>query len=142
MNQTTLPMSGPGRFQWNAGGWFGSQIGGTARLLAGAVFLFSQSVLISLTWLVCFVLANALGFTIWSRRTVVAPFKGIQLLMLTLALSGFLSWFALTWFRPDLVSALHARTQMGYQALLIFPIMMAWFYCLESGAVRLSANES
>ena len=142
MNQTNRPMTGPGRFQWNAGGWFGSQFGGTAWLLAGAVFLFSQSVLVSLTWLVCFGLANVLGFTIWSRRSVVAPFKGIQLLMLTLALSGYISWFALTWFRPDLVSAIHAKTQMGYLALLIFPIMMAWFYCLESGAVRHSANES
>ena len=31
------PMPGPGQFQWNTGGWFGSQLGCTARLVVGAV---------------------------------------------------------------------------------------------------------
>ena len=142
MNQTRRPIVGPCHFQWNAGGWFGSQLGGTAWLLVGAIYLFYRSIPISLTWVLCFGLANVLGCSIWARRTVVAPFKGIQLLMLVLTLAGFVSWFTLTWFRHDLVSEIHAKTHMGYLALLIFPIMMTWFYCLERGTAKQTSSGS
>lgn len=136
MNHTIQPLVGPGRFQWNAGGWFGSQLGGTAWMVVGAGILISQSFAISLVWVACFALANVVGFAFWTRRTVLAPFKAIQLLILVLGLAGLVAWSSLAQFRPDLVTLMNATTQMGYFALLIFPAMMAWFYWLERNALR------
>jgi hypothetical protein len=134
MSENIQPIIGPGHFQWNAGSWFGSQIGGTAWLLIGAMFLLPESTLLSLIWLICFTLANVIGIAIWSRRAVIAPFKAIQLLMLVLGQMGLISWFLLVQLQPELVSSINGKTQMGYLALLIYPALMAWFYCLESGA--------
>ena len=36
---TKDPMPGPGQFQWNTGGWFGGQLGGTLWILVGAATL-------------------------------------------------------------------------------------------------------
>ena len=44
---------GTGTFQWNAGGWFGGQIGGTAWMLVAGV--------LGLAILVCFLIPNVVG---------------------------------------------------------------------------------
>ena len=136
MSQNDQPVIGPRGFQWNVGGWFGTQLGGTAWLAAGAVVLMSHSFAISFVWLACFALANAIGFAFWTRRTVIAPFKAIQFLILVLGLAGLVAWFSLAQFRPDLASLMKATTQMGYFALPIFPAIAGWFYLLERDAKR------
>lgn len=55
------PLLGPGCFQWNTGGWFGSQLGSTAWMLVGAVVLIPHAAEVAGVWLSCFAVANAIG---------------------------------------------------------------------------------
>jgi hypothetical protein len=46
---------------WNAGGWFGSQLGGTTWLLVGSISMLHGALAVGLFWLFAFGLANGLG---------------------------------------------------------------------------------
>ena len=39
MTTSTKSLVGPGRFQWNVGGWFGASLGGSAWMIVTAGFL-------------------------------------------------------------------------------------------------------
>jgi hypothetical protein len=73
-------------FVWNAGGWFGSQIGGSVWMLfCGLSLLFSDS-FSSLVCLGSFAFVNAVGCYLWQRREKLDPYAGLQRLFFTLAL--------------------------------------------------------
>jgi len=54
--------------RWNAGGWFGGQLGGTVWLLLLGILLLGIDVIAALGVLLCFAGANAIGTWLWSRR--------------------------------------------------------------------------
>jgi hypothetical protein len=120
----------PGYFHWNAGGWFGSQLGGTAWLLVAAAVLAPHAPAMAVVWLACFAVANAVGLGLWLRRAWVRPHTGIQLLLLTCGVAGFLAWWVLDTLRPEVVRELNWPRQ-GYWMLLIVPALMAWFAVLQ-----------
>jgi hypothetical protein len=84
------PMTGPGAFQWNTGGWFGSQVGGTAFMLTGAIWLTLFAPLVGLIWLAGFVVCNAVGIGLWRRRARIAPFTAMAILLATILVVGLL----------------------------------------------------
>jgi hypothetical protein len=85
-----IPMSGLGSFRWNWGGWFGSQIGGTAWMLTGAAWLLLFAPWVGLIWLVGFALCNAVGIVLWRRRDRVAPYPALVILLVTIMVVGLL----------------------------------------------------
>jgi hypothetical protein len=123
-------MIGPGYFHWNAGGWFGSQAGGTAWLLAGAVVLTPRSPAVAVIWLACFALANVVGIWLWHCRTRVRPHTAIQLLLFMCGISGLLAWLTRDILRPEVVRLLD-WPRHGYRMLLIVPALMAWSAIME-----------
>lgn len=145
------PILGPGQFQWNMGGWFGSQLGGTAWLLVGATVILPQAPWVAVWWACCFALANAVGAGLWMRRDRIPPYPAIQALLATLAVAGLLAIVVLHLFGP-------AEVQLGlgfrdgrlapqdapgntllaaYTTLLVgVPIMMGWFAFLEHSGRR------
>jgi hypothetical protein len=120
----------PGYFHWNAGGWFGSQLGGTAWLLVGAAVLAQHAPAMTVVWIGCFAVANAVGFGLWHCRARLRPHTGIQLLLLTCGVAGFLAWWVLDTFRSDVVRELNWPRQ-GHWLLLLVPAMMGWFAVVE-----------
>lgn len=70
------------RFQWNAGGWFGSQIGMTAWILVTAFVLYPVDMNTAIFVLLLFVFGNAIGTWMWTRRSRINPYKAIQTLVL------------------------------------------------------------
>src|SRR5262245_46475601 len=76
------PTPGPGRFRWNAGGWFGSQVGGTAWMLTGALEFARRAPSVSVGLMLLFAATNALGLGLWCRRDRVSPFAAIMILLL------------------------------------------------------------
>ena len=70
-----------GGFQWNAGGWFGSQIGMTAWIFVTVILLYPVDTNVETRLLFLFVFANAVGTWLWTRRTRVSPYKAIQTLV-------------------------------------------------------------
>jgi hypothetical protein len=123
-------ITSPGYVQWNEGGWFGSQIGGTSWLLVGAAMLAPVAPAIAVVWLACYAFANAVGIWLWRRRTRVRPHTAIQLLLLVCGISGLLAWLALDRLRPEVV-LLMGWPRHGYRMLLIVPALMAWFAVME-----------
>jgi hypothetical protein len=95
-------MPGPGHFQWNAGGWFGSQLGGTIWMLIGAAVLLPAAPDVATVWLIGFTVANAIGAWLWRRRDRVRPYPAMQALLLACVASGLAALAALHALRPGL----------------------------------------
>ena len=138
------PSQGSGSLPWNAGGWFGSQLGGTAWLLVGAAVLAWQAPAVAVVWLAAFVVTNAFGVWLWRCRGRFRPYVAMQLLLLACAGSGLLACFLLDRLRRD-VAERAGWTQSGYWGFLIFPAVMAWLaiqeYSLRGRARSLGPTE-
>lgn len=126
-----------GAFRWNAGGWFGGQVGATAWiLLLGVLLLFDDPRLGALV--IAFGVApNVLGILLWRMRDRVRAYPAIQIFV---ALSGA---FALASFVAlDLAGRISAlRSGSGrsvYWALLVYPFVMVVFHLQNRAAKRRS----
>jgi hypothetical protein len=127
-------------FQWNAGGWFGSQLGSTLWLaLLGGVLL-GQGRASGWALLLAFAAANGVGAALWSARGRLAAYGALQTLVGVTGLCTLGALLALAG-AGDLASmdprfAAHPRRLFG--VLLIFPALMALFALMERGARRAS----
>jgi hypothetical protein len=139
------PMPGPGQFQWNAGGWFGSQLGGTAWMLVGAAVLAPQTPWVAAWWAACCALANAVGTSLWLRRGRVRPYPATQALLAACGVAGPLAVVALHLFGPAdvrlgvawhdgrfILESPPGTLRSAYAALLLgVPALMGYFALLE-----------
>jgi len=140
------PMKGLGCFQWNIGGWFGSQVGSTCWLLVGGALLAFYAPLIGVTFLVCFAVANAIGTSLWLRRDRLRPYPAIQFLLLVIAISGLVAVVTFDVLRPADVR-LNLTSESGgdlHKAYLIFlvgvPLGMVWAHFMEWSATAARAR--
>jgi hypothetical protein len=95
---TTHPLAS----HWNAGGWFGSQLGGTAWLFIAALVVASQSLSSSAVLLACGLASNLLGYLLWMQRARLDPYRALQVLASVIVIAGA---FATRW--------LEVRNQFG-----------------------------
>lgn len=89
------PPTRPSGFQWDFGGWFGSQLGSTLwMLLAGSILLarvpLAASVVIGI-----FLLVNALEFSLWQARARLSAHRGVQAQLWISGLGSIACLFAL-----------------------------------------------
>ena len=68
----------PSTFSWNAGGWFGSQVGCTLWLLILGLVLLPKDPLAAGSCIGGFVVLNAWGFFLWRRQATLRAYSGIQ----------------------------------------------------------------
>jgi NADH:ubiquinone oxidoreductase subunit 6 (subunit J) len=73
-------------FVWNAGGWFGAQLGSTLWMAILGFVLLAKDLPAAATALAGFALANAAGFFLWRGRARRSAYSGLQLFLLALAL--------------------------------------------------------
>ncbi len=66
---------------WNAGGWFGSQLGSTLWLAISAALLAARSVTVASTVFALFVVANFVGIVLWRRRARISVLSAMQVLL-------------------------------------------------------------
>lgn len=134
---TKTPMQGPGSFQWNAGAWFGGQLGGTAWMLAGAAALAPRAPTVAVAWAAGFVVANAVGAALWSRRDRLMPYPAIQAMLATCGVVGASALAFLHLLHPGLV--VDRRPWYGISddplaapgLLLLIAALMAWLHVME-----------
>ena len=69
---------GAGKFQWNAGAWFGAQLGSTSWMLTTAFMCFAESPLVASIFLASFLLTNQLGWMLWCARIRICPYTALQ----------------------------------------------------------------
>lgn len=127
---TICPLEPTGCFQWNAGAWFGSQLGGSAWMLVGSATMTPGSPILAGAWLACFATANGVGLWLWRRRDRVRPYPAIQALLLTLGVCGVAAWLAL-WALGTGARAAVGSPRQGIFAMGIVPLLMAWFALME-----------
>ena len=123
------------RLQWNPGGWFGSQVGGSAWILVGGLLCLPRDGTTGLIVLALFAAANLVGLQLWSRRARLSAYAGLQLLLVVLGLAGLATVFVLD--RAGLFEAIQvggrvsAGATCGLLAALIFGLML--FFRLRYG---------
>ncbi len=123
------PKQGTGRFQWNAGAWFGSQVGSTLWLFAASCQTFQKSVAAA-TWLIfCAAAPNIVGSILWMKRDRLAPYPAIQFLIATVGVFTLLALLEADRFRVLPIIDTHWTTtpRQAYRLMCLFPILMAFF---------------
>ncbi len=66
---------------WNAGGWFGAQLGGTLWLAISAAVLAPRSAAVAGEVFAFFLAANLVGIVLWRRRSRMSIFPAMQILL-------------------------------------------------------------
>lgn len=121
---------GEGQFQWNAGGWFGAQLGGTLWMLILGITLLGQQPGLGLLSLGLALLVNLAGFLLWHIRDRLAPYPCIQGLLTLVGIATLALLLAFD--AADRLALLDPRFQDHprglYMLLLMFPGLMALFY--------------
>ncbi len=138
------PLVGPGHFQWNAGGWFGSSLGSSSWMVITSCFLvLHKQPLIALVPAITFAMTLLVSIFLWTRRDRIYPFTS-QLILL-----GF---FAITipvvWIFVQVNGSPEARAAMNWPVstwttffvVSIVPIVMIWFFVLERIAMNKHAS--
>ncbi len=88
MSAAKQAIVGPGRFQWNPGGWWGASLGATAWMLVTAGFLVAHDQAgLSPVPIACFLLTNLVAGFLWVRRERLFPFQGLLILLSVLAVA-------------------------------------------------------
>ena len=120
---------GIGVFQWNTGGWFGTQVGSTCWLFFGAISFLSQTPRLAALLLGCFASANLVGTIIWRNRGKVDPYRAIQDLLLVIFAFTTIAMVSADWF--GFLGEFNLRIQnprLLYLVLLMFPALMTMFH--------------
>ena len=119
-------------FQWNAGGWWGALLGGTAWMVPTAgVFLAKGDTVAAGVVAACFATAVICGVTIWQKRETLRALFGFQLI---LGILGVLTFFVLASFQflaSAKAQAILQWTPWAWLLLLMFPAMMIHFYNIQ-----------
>lgn len=126
-------MRGSGQFQWNRGGWFGSQIGATAWLILLGGLIVAQGELVGAVAVVLGLLSNGLGLLLWRRRRTLSPYLAIQALVGICGLSALISLIAIS------AAGSSFETSQAFWYLLLFPAVMLMFHLQERAARKADA---
>jgi hypothetical protein len=135
---------GPRRFQWSAGGWFGSAFGSSAWMLfsAGSLCIHDQY-LIALFSATAFAIVCAAASILWHLRDRIFPFTALISLLgiLAVVIPAVLLIVSLN-ASTESLAAMHwpASVWPSALALAIIPAMIVWFIYLELSTPQSSAN--
>jgi len=86
--------SQPPVLQWNAGGWFGGQVGATLWMLIAAVLTAIRDLPAGLVVLALFAVPNLVGLALWSTRRL-SCYASTQLLIGVAGLCGLAAVYVL-----------------------------------------------
>ena len=121
------PRQGTGTFQWNAGGWFGGQIGGTAWMLLAGVLVLAQGSLLGLVLIACFLIPNVVGVVLWRLRDRIAPYPAVQALVVVMGVFALLALVAFD-VSGRLAAYSEGSSRSVYWILMVFPTVMLMFH--------------
>ena len=129
---------GPGRFQWNTGGWFGGLVGGTAWIFVLGFQLLGLERGAGIGVLGCGLVAVLAGLALWFGRFRIEPFVAMELLI---GLCGAAGCAALGLYGRSGLAAPSFPEGPDYWFLALYPGLMLVFWFWERAALR-AARES
>lgn len=118
------------KMEWNAGGWFGSQLGGTVWILIAAAISLAHDFSTSMILLMLFLLPNLVGLFLWYRKKL-SCYQSMQIVLGLCGLAGLLAIFVLDrndlWLEIQKGGAISKET--GYVLLAVtVTVVMAIFH--------------
>ena len=118
------------RLQWNAGGWFGSQIGGTVWILVAAALSAFHDVSAGVILLVVFGIPNILGYLLWRKKSLTC-YAATQILVAVMGVCSLLAIYILDrvglWREIQTGGSISAAS--GYFVVgIVFAAVMLMFY--------------
>ncbi len=127
-----------GAFHWNAGAWFGAQLGSTLWLFVLGAVLSLRGDSASGTAIVALAVAvNGIGLLLWEHRAHMRPFPAIETLVALVGCAALVAFMlidgASTW---GLAGSQVGVWRPPYAALIVFPAMMGLFALQEHAARR------
>ena len=133
-----------GAFRWNAGAWFGAQIGSTLWLVVlGVVLSFRDDSSPGTAMIALAVAANGIGLILWEHRDRIRPYPAIQALLAVAGCAAFVAFALLDGASPwGLACTQTGGARPPYAALLVFPAMMGLFALQEHAARRADRRAS
>jgi hypothetical protein len=135
MKRNPIPITGPGKFQWNAGGWFGATLGSSAWMLVTSSILIAHHQ----PWIASIAasgfLANlVVSLVLWNFRDRVSPFPALMTILGFMAFTLPLVWLIVqTYASPESKNAMNwpvSRWSTVF-VLILVPALMFWFTYLE-----------
>jgi hypothetical protein len=140
MNTPATSQPNPLSLHWNAGSWFGPQLGGTAWLAIAALVLAPHSALSAMVVAGCALAANLVGLALWSKRSRLDPYRALQILVVAIVLASFA---ATRWLEArDEFALLDPRVTPPTMYLLLAilaAILLALFESKRRAAVKAAA---
>jgi len=82
-------------YQWNAGGWFGSQLGASCWMLIAGLLLLPIDAGVAVATLGIFAAVNVAGTAMWMQRERLAPIPAIQMLIVLVGAAGALATYVM-----------------------------------------------
>ncbi len=117
----------PGGFRWNAGAWFGGQIGATAWILLLGVLLVPDDPRLGALVIAFSLAPNVLGVILWRMRDRMRPYPAVQLLVAVSAAFALATFISLD--VAGRISSLRAGSGWSvYWVLLVYPGVMLMFH--------------
>lgn len=83
------------KLEWNFGGWFGGQLGGTAWILVAAVLVAFRDPQTGLWVGLMFLVPNLVGTLLWRRRERLSCYTAMQILLPVVGAFGLLTVYLL-----------------------------------------------
>ena len=125
------PISAPPKpLTWNAGGWFGAQIGGTCWIAICAAFLSMHNLTIATAVFALFLAANVIGIVIWRARNRISAYSGIKVLLIVIGVASIAAVFVVDrsglWHLVEGVGGKVSARQM----YLLIPVMIVGLFVL------------
>jgi hypothetical protein len=116
--------------EWNAGGWFGGQLGGTAWILVAAALTTARDTSTGFILLVIFLVPNTIGYLLW-RMQKMSCYASLQILFILIGVFGMLAIYVLErrhlWIEIQMGSSVSAAYAY-YMIIFITAILILMFY--------------
>jgi hypothetical protein len=125
-------------FHWNAGGWFGSQLGCTLWLLILGLVLLSKDLLAAWACVAGFVMLNAWGLYLWRGRGQLIAYVAIQrfLLAASVIMAAVVAVVNIRGLSEPPTSGALVSTYLPYWVIAVAPGLMLAFFSIERNMKR------
>ncbi len=117
-----------GGFRWNAGGWFGGQLGATLWMGLLGVLTLPRHPVAGAAVLGLALAANGVGVALWRRRASLAAYPAVQLLIAVCGVAALGSVLVLR-------AAGSVHSSQVWLAPLAYPVLMLFLHLLQRGPV-------
>ncbi len=120
------------KLEWNFGGWFGGQFGGTLWILVAAVLSAVRDLETGALVLVTFLIPNIIGTILWRQRDRLSCYAAIQMLLPLVGIFSLLAVYILDssnqWLVIQSGGSISAMSTYGLIILAVAVLFLVFYF--------------